>query len=165
MDFLKQQGINDARQIDRNIVEGYARYIAMQVDGEELEVSYSQNLLSTVNVVLETMRKDKAMALKPAQWVGQRSRISTTVLATLERSVLAAPIQQIQENGNQRVAIIAELAREFGLRFREASLLDTQQARQQVNRLGRLNIIHGTKGGRGKQVDRWVAVNPQNVCY
>ena len=55
------------------------------------------------------------------------------------------------------------MARTFGLRFKEASLLNTRQALRQAERLGRINITQGTKGGRGKGVDRWVPVDQHQI--
>ena len=58
---------------------------------------------------------------------------------------------------------VAQLTRTFGLRFKEASLLNARQALRQAERLGRINITQGTKGGRGKGVNRWVPVNQQQL--
>ena len=124
-----------------------------------MKVAYAQNLLSTVNVVMEAMRKDKALTVKPAQWVGQRSSVRTTVPVTLEQSRTDKSFHQLREHGQERTLHIALLARTFGLRFKEASLLNAKQALKQAERFGRINITQGTKGGRGKGVNRWVPVN------
>ena len=84
--FLKSSGIKDARQINQQTIEAYASHLKLLVEGEEMKVAYAQNLLSTVNVVMEAMRKDKALVIKPAQWVGNRSNVRTTVPISLERS-------------------------------------------------------------------------------
>ncbi len=162
--FLKSEGINDARKIDRNVLEQYGRHLKTMVNSEEISVAYAQNLLSTVNVVLETMRKDKVLTIKPAQWIGNRSNVRSTVPATVHRHALTVPTVQLHQNGQERVAVIAQLAREFGLRFKEASLLDANRAIRQANRLGRINITQGTKGGRGKGSDRWVPINANNLA-
>ena len=64
-----------------------------------------------------------------------------------------------RQQGHDRIAAVAELARYLGLRFREASLLDVRTALKQANELGRINVTEGTKGGRGRGVNRWVAVS------
>ena len=161
--FLKTEDIKDARQINKQTIEEYATYLKLLVESEEMKVAYAQNLLSTVNVVMEAMRKDKALAIKPAQWVGQRSNVRTTVPATLERSRTDKPFRRLFENGQERTMYVAQLARTFGLRFKEASLLNTRQALRQAERLGRINITQGTKGGRGKGVDRWVPVDQHQI--
>lgn len=59
------------------------------------------------------------------------------------------------------MAILALLTRFLGLRFREASLFDAEKAQTQAERLGRVNITKGTKGGRGKTVNRWIPISGQ----
>jgi hypothetical protein len=49
------------------------------------------------------------------------------------------------------------------LRFREASLLDARQAFREAAERRAVNITAGTKGGRGKKVDRWVAVSERGM--
>ena len=159
VNFLKQEGIHDARKIDRNVIRRYAKYLRTLVHSEEMKVAYAQNLLSTVNVVLETMRKDTVLSIRPAQCVGQRSNVRTTAPATLVRTSLSNLIHQLHTSGQTRVALVAELARTFGLRFREASLLNAKQALKEAQQSGRINITQGTKGGRGKGSDRWVLVD------
>ena len=158
-DYLKSAGINDVRKVNLSVVEQYGRHLRALVAGEEMSIAYAQNLLSTVNVVMETMRKDKALAIKPAQWVGKRSHLRTTVPATLERSRTDETVRRLCDNGQVRIATVAELARSFGLRFREASLLNAKQAVKEAKRLGRINITQGTKGGRGNGSDRWIPVD------
>jgi len=63
--------------------------------------------------------------------------------------------------GDERVATIAELARDLGLRFREASLLDVQSVLTEAKALGKVNITEGTKGGRGREVDCWIPISKQ----
>ena len=45
----------------------------------------------------------------------------------------------------------------------DPSMLDANKALKQANRLNRINITEGTKGGRGKGQDRWVTINPRNL--
>ena len=161
--FLKTEGIRDARYINKQTIECYAVYLKEQVDNEDMKVAYAQNLLSTVNVVMEAMRKDKVLAIKPAQWVGNRSNVRTTVPETLERSKTDEPFRRLRLSGHEQTLSGAQLCRTFGLRFKEASLLNAKQALRQAERLGRINITEGTKGGRGKGADRWVPVKQHQI--
>ena len=161
--YLKQQGINDARKIDKAIVINYAEQLKQWVSSGDLRVAYAQNVLSTVNVVLETMRKDSVLSIKPAQYVGERTHVRSEAPRTDDRSEFQKPIKYLYTRNEARVAIIAQLARDFGLRFKEASMLDANKALKQAIRLNRINITQGTKGGRGKGQDRWVPINPRNL--
>lgn len=160
--FAKQQGINDARKIDRNFIKAYAEYLKNEVNNQRMKVAYAQNLLSTVNTILETLRKDTVMRISPSQYVGKRSNIRTTP-PEMNRNVLTQVTDSLRTEQQHRVAIIAELARHFGLRFREASLLNATEALKQARQFGRINITEGTKGGRGREVDRWVPVSERSL--
>jgi len=161
--YLKQQGINDARKIDQSTVLDYAEQLKQLVNSGDVSVAYAQNVLSTVNVVLETMRKDNPLTIKPAQYVGERTHVRSDAPRTGDRSQFQKPIQTLHARNEARVAITALLARDFGLRFKEASMLNTNKALKQANKLNRINITEGTKGGRGKGQDRWVTINPRNL--
>lgn len=67
---------------------------------------------------------------------------------------------ELRERDEDRVATVAELARELGLRFREASLLDARTALNLATEKGSVKIAEGTKGDRGHIVNRWVPVPP-----
>ena len=161
--YLKTQGINDARKIDKTTVQYYAEHLKQLVSSGDVRVAYAQNVLSTVNVVLETMRKDSALSIKPAQYVGERTHVRSEAPRTDDRSQLQKSIQELNARKEPRVAMVALLARDFGLRFKEASMLDTNKALKQAVRLNRINITEGTKGGRGKGQDRWVPISPHNL--
>ncbi|MCU7849047.1 MAG: integrase domain-containing protein [Candidatus Thiodiazotropha sp. (ex Lucinoma kastoroae)] len=155
---MKEQGINDARKITLTVLNRYNQFLKDLVNTGKVSVAYAQNRLSTVNVVLETMRKDTVLTIKPAQIIGQRSHVRSTVPATFRTDVLKTITVK---NGQNRTMLIAQLTRDLGLRFKEASLLDTRKALRQVRQHRRINIIQGTKGGRGKGSDRWIPVSNQ----
>ena len=72
-------------------------------------------------------------------------------------------VRQLSERGEFRVALVAALARDLGLRFREASLLNARLALHEATQRVRVNIIAGTKGGRGRSVDRWVPISDRAI--
>jgi hypothetical protein len=160
VEFAKQTDIRDARNVTREFVQDYASSLAAQVESGSMSIRYAQNLVSTVNVVLETMRGDRELRLSPARLLGQRVNVRQQVPASLDRRIVGKVIERLERRGHDRVAAVALLARELGLRFREASLLDARTAYRQALETGRINVTRGTKGGRGKTVDRWVPVTP-----
>jgi len=161
--YAKEEGIRDLRQVDIALVTAYGESLREQVATEVMAVSYAQNLLSSVNVILETMRGDSLLRVSPAELVGERNNVRQAAPVGLARARLQQAVSNLHHRGEPRVATIAELARELGLRFREASLLDSRSALQQAEKQGIVNITAGTKGGRGQLVDRWVPVSPQAV--
>ncbi len=157
--YLKTEGIKDARAVTREVIVAYGECLAEQVDSGAMAVAYAQNLLSSVNVILETMRGDRQLRVSPAVLVGERRHVRNTAPAGLDRTRVNAAAAALRDRDQARVASVVELARDLGLRFREASLLDAREALSQATELGRINITAGTKGGRGREVDRWVPVS------
>jgi len=159
-DYAREQDIRDVRQVTEALVTAYGQELQQQVAVAEMAVSYAQNLLSSVNVVLEAIRGDSQVRVSPSELVGERNSVRQVAPAGLERERLQQAVSDLRDRGEAHVAAVAELARELGLRFRETSLLDARAALQQAERKGVVNITEGTKGGRGHVVDRWVPVLP-----
>jgi hypothetical protein len=133
-----ERGIRDARRVDRSTVEAYGRCLADKVNAKSMSVSYAQ---------------------KPAAVVGKRNHVRVEPPAGLDRQAVRQCADQLRQNGHERIASVVELARELGLRLREASMLDARAALRQARKQGAVNITAGTKGGRGHRVDRWVPVS------
>jgi hypothetical protein len=157
--FAKRHGVKDTKDVTASLLDIYGSWLARQVQTKQMAVRYAQNLLSTVNVVLETMRGNRSLRVSPSARVGRRVDIRQHAPKSLNSERVDAIVQQLNLNGERRVGLVAGLARTLGVRFREASLLDTRQALREALRERRVNISEGTKGGRGKWVDRWVPVN------
>jgi hypothetical protein len=121
--------------------------------------AYAQNLLSTVNVVLQAMRGDRQVHVAPVALIGQQSRVRTVPPAGLDRAAVRQCADQLRRDGHERIAAMVEVARALGLRLREASLFNARVALGQVKKHGAVNVTAGTKGGRGHHVDRWVPVS------
>lgn len=99
------------------------------------------------------------MRVAPAEVVGQRNHVRTEAPAGLDRSAVRQCAEELRAAGHERVASVVELARELGLREREASMLDARSALREASVRGAVNITAGTKGGRGHHVDRWVPIS------
>jgi hypothetical protein len=161
--FLRNEGIKDARDINTDVLKSYGRHLNDQIQSESLTVAYVQNILSSVNVVLESLRGDRAVSVSPSEFAGQRSHIREDSPHGINANDLDPVLQALREKGEDGVACIAELCRWLGLRFREASLLDARGALKQALESGRINITEGTKGGRGREIDRWIPISPNGL--
>ena len=157
-----ERGIRDARSVDTRVVKDYARSLKDEV-AAGMSPAYAQNLLSSVNVVMEAMRDDRQIRVAPAELVGRRSRVRTNPPAGLDQRVVRQCADQLRQNGHERAAATVEVARALGLRLREASMLNTRVALGQVKTHGAVNVTAGTKGGRGHRVDRWVPVTSRTI--
>lgn len=161
--FAKSAGVRDASDINQSTAESYGQQLAEKVASDEMSVAYAQNLLSSVNVTLSALRGDNAIQVSPATLVGERCHVRTTAPGGTDRSEAQYAANAMREAGLNRAAAITELAREFGLREREATLGNLGRWNKEASQRGAINVTKGTKGGRGNEIERWVPVTPQGL--
>jgi len=159
-------GYNDARQIDRQTLFNYAQYLRQKIEHGDLSIATAQNRLSSVNRTLAALRGDqyvKVPSPSPSQALGlQRSTIRTVAPQGQDRQQIERITQALHNQGHHRVCAIVHLARETGMRLREAILADLPRLQREAKNLGRINIQDGTKGGRSwASAPRWIAANEQ----
>ncbi|CAG8872812.1 integrase domain-containing protein [Pseudomonas fluorescens] len=159
-------GFNDARQIDRQTLMDYARYLRCQVEQGELAIATAQNRLSSVNRTMTALRGDQYVKLaSPSKALGmQRTTVRTAAPQGLDRDQVMRIINALQEHQLPRAAAIVHLARATGMRLREAILADLPRLKREAEQYGKINIQDGTKGGRsGASAPRWICVN-DHIC-
>jgi hypothetical protein len=153
-------GINDACAIDQSLLESYAADLAERVEDETLVVSYAQNLIVSANITLEAMRQDKTIRIEsPASYVGKRQTVRTKIPDGMDWADIDRLIVHLRQKNLHRAAVIVVLCRCFGIRLREAILANLADWQRQARERGQIDIREGTKGGRGKEVARWVPVS------
>jgi len=155
-------GYNDARQMDRRTLQDYAAYLRQQIQQGELCIATAQNRLSSVNRPLAALRGDQDVRIaSPSQALGQkRSTVRTRAPDGQDRQQVQRVLETLGEQQHERVAAIIRLARETGMRLREAILADLPRLHREAEHFGRINIQDGTKGGRsGASAPRWVVAN------
>jgi hypothetical protein len=153
-------GINDACAIDQSLLESYAADLAERVKDETLAVSYAQNLIVSANTTLEALRQDKTIRIdSPASWVGKRQTVRTRVPDGMDWSDIDRLVARLRQKNLHRAAVIVLLCRSFGIRLREAILANLPDWQRQARELKQIDIREGTKGGRGKEVERWVTLS------
>lgn len=142
-------GYNDARQIDRQTLQDYVAYLRQQIQQGDLCITTAQNRLSSVNRTLAALRGDQDVRIiSPSQSLGQQ-RSTTRMRAPdgQDQQQVQRLLQVLVEQKHERVAAIVMLARNTGMRLREAILADLPRLHQEAIQLGRINIQDGTKGG------------------
>ena len=156
--------LNDARQIDREILMRYAGHVREQVDQDNVGIATAQNRLSSVNRTMAALRGDQYVKIpSPSKALGlQRSGVRSEAPQGQDRVQIEQIAQALSEHGQQRVSAIVYLARETGMRLREVILADLPRLQREARQLGKINIQDGTKGGRsGASAPRWIAVTDQ----
>lgn len=153
-------GINDACAVDQSLLERYAADLVERVVDETMVVSYAQNLIVSANITLEALRQDKSIRIEsPANWVGKRQTVRTRVPDGMDWSDIDRLVACLRQKNLQRAAVIVLLCRSFGIRLREAILANLADWQRQARERGQIDVREGTKGGRGKEVERWVLVS------
>lgn len=156
--------LNDARQVDRDILMRYATYVREQVDQGNVGIATAQNRLSSVNRTMAALRGDQYVKIpSPSKALGlQRSSVRSDAPQGQDRAQVRLIVQALSERQQSRVRAIVLLARETGMRLREAILADLPRLQREAQRLGKINIQDGTKGGRsGALAPRWITVTDQ----
>ncbi|AZE46524.1 Integrase [Pseudomonas chlororaphis] len=157
--------LNDARQIDCEILMRYAFHMREQVDQGNVGIATAQNRLSSVNRTMAALRGDQYVKIpSPSKALGlQRSSVRSEAPQGQDRVQVELIAQALSERGQQsRVSAIVLLARETGMRLREAILADLPRLKREARQLGKINIQDGTKGGRsGASAPRWIAITDQ----
>ncbi len=155
-------GINDARQIDREILADYAAYLRDQVMRGDLAVSTAQNRLSSVNRAMAALRGDQYVKLpSPSKALGmQRSGVRHSVPQGQDRKQVKQIVHALCRDHQLRAAAVVLLARATGMRLREAILADLPRLSREAEAFDKINIQDGTKGGRaGASAPRWIAAS------
>jgi transposase-like protein len=80
--------------------------------------------------------------------IDQRRAIRETPPSGLERAQLENGLSALNARGHA----VAQLAREFGLRTKEVSLLNAHTALREAQTRGVISVLDGTKGGRAREV-------------
>ncbi|GAB6051144.1 hypothetical protein JCM16106_19990 [Hydrogenophilus islandicus] len=154
VDWAKEQGINRMEQIDREDVQRYGEELAEKVENGELSASYAQNLVSAVNSVMSIATGGQWESVSPTRDCGiaERSHVRDEAPAALDREAYSRALDAVREQVGERAAAVVELARELGLRSKEASLIDARAALREAEARGAVTIEAGTKGGREREV-------------
>ena len=161
-DFCKKHNTNNAVYITLENFELYVSGIQTKVLRGDLSTSYAHNLISSINVVMYAFRRDNNVWLSPKKLFGPRCHKRQVAPCTSLLKVRLA-CRKIKELAGNDIAILIWLARILGLRLKEGILLDAKVVLKQALKTGYVDIRKGTKGGRGKKVERLVPVDKRII--
>jgi len=153
-------GIRAAVEIRQHHLDAYAEHLAQQVEEGAIAVAYAQNLLSSVNTTLKALRNDARLRIaSPSKTVGRRDHIRRELPTGYDWEQFQTAVDALEKAVLPRAAAVAQLCRTLGLRLREAVLGDIPRWLREREERGEIDVREGTKGGRGKEVARWVPVD------
>ena len=150
-DFAKSNGVKIMENVNHDLIRSY--YSNLIERG--LSTSTIHNSISAVNRVLEMATGGKWEKLTASRdlFAQHRSFVRTQVADGLNRQKVSSAVDALKEAGLVRAAAVVELARDLGLREREASLLHIADAAREAARTGQVTIGAGTKGGQIRVVE------------
>ena len=142
--YCDSVGIYSISQISHDTLKEYANTRC-----KKLAVATAQNYISSVNSVIKLINPNW-ISCSPRNSIG-RSRKSVRVQPLLFASDdIRSAAFELENMECTDLSLLIQLASEFGLRRREAALLDIPNALKEALKLGAIDIQRGTKGGRGR---------------
>ena len=144
--FAKEHGVARFERVSSALVRSYAEHLKQR----SLSPAYSANMLSAVNSVMSRAHIHNGTSWIPVtgREVNLQRRQRTRTSETVTREQSSHAIAQL----SPRTAVIASLARELGLRSKEASLINAKKALAEATDKSFVAIEAGTKGGRYREV-------------
>ena len=152
--WAKEEGIKKMENVSQENVIKYGQELAEKVSNREMSAATAQNYISAINSVMSIATKGDWKSVSPTKDcdIAQRSAVRQDAPGALDRSAYGRAIEAVRDQVGERAGAVVELARELGLRSKEASLLDARAALAQAKARGAVTITDGTKGGREREV-------------
>lgn len=151
-DFAKNEGVKQMEYVTPALVEQYAQQLAGKIGegSDKISSGHAQNMLSAVNAVMREATSGQWQSVRGVTdcKIAARSDIRTTPPTGLNREQLERGMSALNERGQA----IANLARELGLRAKEASLLNAKGALREAQQRGAITISDGAKNGREREI-------------
>lgn len=144
--FAREREVSRLDKVTRLLVQNYAAFLR----DSDYTAAYQQNLLSAVNTVLargyESQGQRWQSVTGRAEGLSRRDNVRKSPTTSKEQ------LLQAQADMPKHAAIVAGLARELGLRSKEASLLNATAVLKEAKEKLLVTIVDGTKGGRSRKV-------------
>jgi hypothetical protein len=152
--WARDEGARWMEDYSREMVVAYGQELAELVSAGEMAASTAQNLVSAVNSVMTLATQGRWESVSPTKDCGiaERSAIRTEAPGALDRGAYGRALDAVREQLGERAAAVVELAREFGLRSKEASMINAKSALAEALARNSVTISAGTKGGRPREV-------------
>jgi hypothetical protein len=160
--FCQKNNTNNAVYISQYLFEKYSLIIMDRVLVGNISTHYAHNLISSINVVMHAFRRDKCIWLSPKELFGPRCH-ERKVAPNLSLVSVKLACKKIRDKVGDDIALLIWIARILGLRLKEAILIDAKKSLKQAKNKGHVDIRKGTKGGRGKKVERLIESNKRII--
>lgn len=152
--FADWAKVKKMENVTAELVKKYGKELAEKVNSGEMAAATAQNYVSAVNSVMAIATKGEWKSVSPTKncSIAQRSHVREDAPGALDHEVYARALDAVREQVGERAGAVVELARELGLRSKEASLIDARAALAEAKERGSVTVTEGTKGGRDREV-------------
>ena len=152
--WAKDEGVKKMENVTAELVKEYGKELAEKVNSGDMAAATAQNYVSAVNSVMTIATKGEWQSVSPTKACGieQRSAVREDAPGALDRAAYGRAVEAVRDEVGERAGAVVELARELGLRSKEASLLDAKAALAEAQARGHVTVSDGTKGGREREV-------------
>lgn len=152
--WAKDEGVKKMENVSPELVKEYGQELAEKVNSGEMAASTAQNYVSAINSVMAIATKGDWQSISPTKDcnISERSAVRQDAPGALDRGSYGRAVEAVREQVGDRAAAVVELARELGLRSKEASLLDARAAVAEAQERGAVTVTEGSKGGREREV-------------
>lgn len=151
--WAKKHGVKKMEHITSALVKSYGLELADQVRAGNISPSTGQNYVSSINTVMKMVTQWTSISPTRDCGVPRRSHVRADAPGALDRARYQESLIQIRQKLGDRAGAVVELARDLGLRTKEASLLNARAALAEARKTGSVTISEGTKGGRKRSFD------------
>lgn len=153
-DWAKEKWVKKMENVTPELVNEYGQELADKVINGDLSSSTAQNYVSAVNSIMRIATNNEWKSVSPTKdcHIPQRSHVREDAPGALERGVYERAVEAVREQVSERAGAMVELARELGLRSKEASLINARAALAEAQAKGSVTIDSGSKGGREREV-------------
>lgn len=152
--WAKYQDVKKMENVTPEIVQKYGQELSDKVKIGDMSPSTAQNYVSAVNSVMNIATKGEWRSVSPTKDcnIAERSAIRQDAPGALDRAAYGRAVEAVRAEVGNRAAAVVELARDLGLRSKEASMLDARAALAEAQQRGAVTITEGSKGGREREV-------------
>ena len=148
--YVRDQGVRRMEHISAEHVQSYAAWL--RDAGKSAKTQ--QNAISAVNSVMRAAAGNRWHSVRPVADAGcdRATEVRTVYPVMTDRTAWSAASEALRSTHGERAATVAEIARELGLRAKEASLGSPRTWARQLERGETIKIERGTKGGRPREL-------------
>lgn len=141
--WARDHDIKKMEAVTAEAVMAYAKTLG------DLAPSTAQNYISAVNTVMNLATKGSWKTVSPTKDCQIEKRTHARTEPTPDQEKIAASLASVTDS---RMQAVSGLMREFGLRSKEASLINAQKALKEATERRVVTISEGTKGGRVREL-------------